>query len=365
LPKRPTIADVARLARVSPAAVSRWLNGSMQLPEATGDRIRQAVTTLGYHPHAQARRLSTGKSEAIGIILPDIANPFFAFLASAAERVAVDAGYDVMIWSSRNKAERELACFDRLRAGYVDGLILITNHEDDGSLAARIDQARGRVVIVDEDVRHADAPRFFVENEQGGYLATRHLIDCGHRRIAHIGGPSGVMSAAERARGWRRALREAGIDPPVEWHIFSEYEVDAGRADAPAIFKIEPPVTAVFAGSDAIALGILYAARERGFAVPGDLSLVGFDGMPIIELLGPPLTSVVQPIDRLGRLGAECLMAMIKAGAPGCGSMPITRLPVALVTHGSVTAPMDISHVQSGFAAPAARDRFRAVRPGR
>ena len=365
MPKRPTIADVAHLARVSPAAVSRWLNGSMRLPEATGDRIRQAVITLGYHPHAQARRLSTGKSEAIGIVLPDIANPFFAFLAAAAERVAVDAGYDVMIWSSRNKVERELACFDRLRAGYVDGLILITNHEDDGRLAARISEARGRVVLVDEDVRDADAPKFFVDNEQGGYLATRHLIAQGHRRIVHIGGPQGVMSAIERAQGWRRALGEAGIDAPAEWHIRSEYEIAAGRAGAAAMFDMEPAATAVFAGSDAIALGVLFAARERAVAVPGDLSLAGFDGMPIVELLGPPLTSVAQPIDRLGRLSAECLVAMINAGAADGGDMQTTRLPVELVTRGSVAAPKDTRHWRSQALAPAAGDRFRAARSGR
>jgi LacI family transcriptional regulator len=349
LPKKPTIADVARLAQVSPAAVSRWLNGTMQLPEPTGARIRRAVGELGYQPHAQARRLSKGKSEAIGIVLPDLANPFFAFLAAAAERVAVQAGYDVMIWSSRNKIERELACFDRLRAGYVDGLILITNHEDDGRLAERVSQARGRVVLVDEDVRGAEAPRFFVDNEFGGYLATRHLVAQGHRRIVHIGGPQGVMSAIERAQGWRRALAEAGIDPPADWRICSEYEIDAGRADAAKLFNMRPAPTAVFAGSDAIALGVLHAARDHGAAVPSDLSLAGFDGMPIVELLGPPLTSVAQPIDRLGSMGTECLLAMI-AGR-GDGEMRTIRLPVELVTRGSVAARKDISYSRRRAAA--------------
>ena len=343
--RKATITDVARRAHVSPATVSRWLNGSLQLPAATGERISAAVAELSYHPHAQARRLSRGRADAIGIIVPDISNPFFALLAGEAERVAVAGGYDVVIWSSRNQVERELACFDRLASGYIDGLLLITNHEDDGRLAERVAAAPGRVVIVDENVPDTDVPKIFVENERGGYEATRYLIEAGHTRIAHIGGPRGVMSAIERADGWRHALREAGIRVPAGWHIFSEYEVEPARSDAAKLFALSPPPTAVFAGSDAIAIGVMYQARERAVRIPDDLSLVGFDGMPITELLGPPLTSVGQPIDSLGRMGAEQLVAMI-GGQDASGSRTV-RLPVALVARGSVTAPRDSSHRSS------------------
>lgn len=337
--KKATIRDVARVARVSPAAVSRWLNGTIRLPAATGERIHAAVAELRYQPHAQARRLSRGRAEAIGIIVPDISNPFFSLLAGEAERIAVGAGYDVVIWSSRNQIDRELACFDRLASGYIDGLLLITNHADDGQLAERVARAPGRVVIVDEDVPATAVPKFFVENERGGYLATRHLIENGHQRIAHMGGPRGVMSAIERADGWRRALSAAGIAVPESWHIASEYEVDRARVDAAALFALTPTPTAVFAGSDAIALGVMYQARERGISIPGDLSLVGFDGMPITELLQPPLTTIGQPIDGLGRLGAEQLIAMIDG--IGSSNAETARLPVSLVVRGSVAAPRE------------------------
>jgi len=241
-----------------------------------------------------------------------------------------------VIWSSRNRIERELACFDRLRAGYIDGLLLITNHEDDGRLAERIRSMPGRVVIIDEDVVGSEAPSFFVENEFGGYEATRHLIEHGHRRIAHIGGPRGVMSAIERARGWRRALAEAGITPETHWHVFTEYEVEPATRDAIQLFALDPLPTAIFAGSDAVALGVMTQARRRGIAIPEDISLVGFDGMPINDLLGPPLTSIAQPIDDLGRRGAERLLAMIK-GEPFEATR--TRLPVELVMRASVAAP--------------------------
>lgn len=334
--RKATIGDVAKQAKVSPTAVSRWLNGGLELPDTTSARIRAAVAALDYQPHAQARRLSKGQAEAIGIVVPDISNAFFALLAGEAERVAVASDYDVVIWSSCNKIERELACFDRLRGGYIDGLLLITNHEDDGRLAERIRAMPGRVVIVDEDVAGGDAPRFFVENELGGYAATRHLIEHGHRRIAHIGGPKGVMSAIERALGWRRALAEAGIKPEARWHVCTEYEVEPAIRDAVQLFAIDPLPTAIFAGSDAVALGVMTQARKHGLAIPEDVSLVGFDGMPINDLLGPPLTSIAQPIDDLGRLGAERLLAMIK-GEPFEPTR--TRLSVKLVRRASVAAP--------------------------
>jgi LacI family transcriptional regulator len=294
------------------------------------------VRDLDYRPNAQARRLSRGKADAIGVVVPDISNPFFAMIAGEAEKIVVAAGYDLVIWSSRNLIERELACFDRLASGFVDGLVLITNHEDDGRLAERIDRAPRRVVIVDEDVPGAAAPRFFVENETGGHAAARHLVETGHRRIAHIGGPRGVMSAIERANGWKRALSEAGQSPPEGGHVFTEYEVDPAYAAAAALFDLRPLPDAVFAGSDAIALGVMMQARDRGVRIPQDLSLVGFDGLPIVDLLGPPLSSVAQPIDELGRLAAARLLSMIDGGAP---DPDVIRLPVRLVTRGSVATP--------------------------
>jgi LacI family transcriptional regulator len=334
--RRSTIAEVAKRAGVSPAAVSRWLNGGITLPTKTADRIREAVRILDYRPNAQARRLSRGRAEAIGIVVPDIANPFFALIAGEAERVAVEAGYDLVIWSSRNRIERELACFERLASGFIDGLMLITNHEDDGRLADQVTRHKGRVVIVDEDVRDAAAPRFFVENFAGGRTATELLIDLGHRRIAHIGGPVGVMSAIERASGWLSAMHDAGIDPPDRFHVFTEYEVEPATKAAEALFEISPRPTAIFAGSDAIALGVMIQARGRGVSIPNDLSLVGFDGLPIIELLGPALTSVAQPIDALGRFAAERLIAMVEGGPFEADTL---RLPVRLVQSASVAPP--------------------------
>jgi LacI family transcriptional regulator len=334
--RKTTIADVARHAGISQAAVSRWLNGKLSLPPATASKIRQAVKVLDYQPNAQARRLSQGRSDTIGIIVPDISNPFFSLIASEAERTIADYGYDLVIWSSRNQPEKELTCFERLSTGLVDGLLLITNHADDGRLAAAINKHPRRTVIIDEDVPGALAPRFFVENEKGGYAATRLLLELGHRYILHIGGPRDVMSATERASGWRLALHEAGIAPKDDWRIFTEYEVAPAFEAAHGIFARKDRPSAVFAGSDAIALGVMMQARAHGVAVPSDLSLVGFDGMPIVDLLGPPLTSVAQPIDELGRRGALALFDLLNGAN---ANFETHRLPVSLVSRSSAAAP--------------------------
>jgi LacI family transcriptional regulator len=344
LKRKPTIADVARNAGLSPTAVSRWLNGKLNLPPASADRIRLAVIQLDYRPNAQARRLSKGRADTIGIIVPDISNPFFALIASEAEQTVAEYGYDLVIWSSRNQPEKELTCFERLSTGMVDGLLLITNHADDGRLAAAINKHPRRTVLIDEDVPGALAPRFFVENEQGGYAATRQLLKLGHSFILHIGGPRDVMSATERAAGWRRALCEAGIEPEENWRICTEYEVAPAFEAARAIFERRDRPSAVFAGSDAIALGVMMQARGYGVTIPADLSLVGFDGMPIVDLLGPPLTSVSQPIDELGRGGALALVDLLNGTNT---NFETHRLPVSLVSRSSAAAPRPALHAAS------------------
>ena len=212
----PTIQEVARVAGVSPASVSRFLNGRLTLPEATAERIRAAVVQLGYRPNAIARRLRSGTSETLGLITADIAYPLFATIASAAEAEASEAGYSLVMFSSRNRAESEIGFLSRVEDRQLDGVLLLTNHLDDGRLAARINACKA-VVLVDEDVPGAEAPRLFADNEAGGLAAGRHLVAAGHTRIAHVTGPAGLLSVDERQRGFEAALAEAGLalDPAL------------------------------------------------------------------------------------------------------------------------------------------------------
>jgi LacI family transcriptional regulator len=329
-----TIHDVAESAGVSTTTVSRYLNNRIELPAPTAARIDAAIARLEYRPNLLAKRLSTGKSEAIGLVTPEIGNPFFAELASAVEDEAERNGYAVFMSSTRGDRAREVAALQRLQDRHVDGLIMISSHPDDGTLAALIG-GQENVVLLDEDIPNVDVPRIFVENEQGAYLATRHLIQAGHRVIGHIGGQQGLLSVRERLAGFERAMREAALSVRKEHVLFGEYSRVFGRKAIEAILESPGVPTAIIACSDYLAFGVLQGLKQKGLNVPDDMSVVGFDDMPFAELMHPALTTVRQPIAALGRLGFQTLLALLNNGKP----QTLTRLPVELVERQSVAPP--------------------------
>jgi len=328
----PTLNDVAREAGVSPTAVSRYLNNRIDLPQITKDRIDAAIAKLEYRPNLLAKRLSTGKSEAIALVTPEIANPFFAELAAAIEEEAERHGYAVYISSTRGSREREIAAINRLRDQHVDGLIMMTNEPDDGRLAKLL-RKRSNVVILDEDIPGVNVPRIFVENAQGAYLATRHLIEAGHRNIAMVSGPERLFSVQERRAGFERAMGEAGLPIRPDWMLMGAYSRAFGHEAAQTLLRVPDRPSAILACSDYIAIGVLEVTRRMGLSVPSDLSLVGFDDMPFAELVDPGLTSVRQPIAEMGQHAVEKLIALIARKVP---PPSLTRLPVNLIVRHSV-----------------------------
>ncbi len=331
----PTIQDVARIAGLSPASVSRFLNGRLTLPEATAERIRTAVLQLGYRPNAIARRLRSGSSETLGLITADIAYPLFATIASAAEAEASEAGYSLVMFNSRNRAESEIGFLSRVEDRQLDGVLLLTNHIDDGRLAARINACRA-VVLVDEDVPGAEVPRLFADNVGGGLLAGRHLIAAGHRRIAHVTGTAGLLSVDERRRGFEAALMEAGLSLDPALVLLGRYDEDFGAEAFARLAALPEPPTAVFAAADMLAIGMIRAARAAGVAVPRDLSIIGYDDIPLASLLDPPLTTIRQSAEAFGRLGVRMLVDLVRGVVPA--GRP-ERIPVELVVRGSVAEP--------------------------
>ena len=327
-----TLDQVARTAKLSPAAVSRYLNGTLSLPAATGARIERAVRELGYRPNSHARSLIRGRSDTIGLVIPEIDNPFFSRLAAATERAADARGIGVMLCSTSNKVSREVNYVEKLDASAVDGLLFATNHHDaDGALAAAINRA-ARVVLVDEDVPGTNVPKVFSDNVQGGYLAGRHLVEAGHRQLAYIGGPRNLMSANERAEGFRRAARDSGTGAVVLEEMFGEYQPEHGAQAISEILVQRPEITAVFAGSDAILVGVLGVLANRSIAVGGDISIVTFDDVSPLELLATPITAIRQQVDAMGEAALELMLAAIRGG-----DAPRTeRLPVELVVRRSV-----------------------------
>lgn len=326
-----TLSEVAEEAGVSPTAVSRYLNNRIELPQATRDRIDAAIAKLNYRPNLLAKRLSTGKTEAISLVTPEIANPFFAELAAAIEAEAQRHGYAVYMSSTQGDRVREIDAIQRLQDQHVDGLIMMTNQPDDGTLAALL-KPHHNVVLLDEDIPGVTVPRVFVENEQGTYLGTRHLIEAGHRDIAIMSGPAGLMSVRERLAGYHRAMAEAGLAVRPEWVLLGDYSRSYGRVATEQLLAQASMPSAVLACSDYIAIGVLQAMRQADRVVPRDLSLVGFDDMPFAELVDPALTTIRQPIAEMGRIAFERLLALINKTE----AQPLTRLPVSLIVRKSV-----------------------------
>lgn len=333
--KRATVRDVAEAAAVSTATVSRWLNGSIVLPQGTVDRIRRAIEALRYEPNLHARRLSLGRTDAVALVVPDIADPFFAALAGSVEAAAEAHGLGLVLCATLNRAAREVDYLDRLSRNHVDGLLFATNHPDDGALRTAIEGQAG-VVLLDEDVAGVKVPKVFCDNLAGGRAATEHLIAAGHRRLGFIGGIEGVMSAVERSGGYARALDAAGLAHDPALLHFGGYTAEQGRRATRSLLDLETPPTAIFASSDQIAIGALDILRERGLAVPDAMSLIAYDDVAPFGHFAPALTAVRQPVADMGRRGVEVLVAHLSDPSR---EPPVERLPVDLMPRGSVAAP--------------------------
>lgn len=330
--KRATVQDVASKAGVSISSVSRFLNGRLTLPPSTADRINRAVELLDYRPSEMARRMLRGRTDMIGFLTTDIAYPWFAAIASAAEAEARGHGYGLVIFNSGNDPQQELAALSKISDQQIDGLIVMTNHADDGKLAEAIKSA-GKVVLVDEDVPHTSVPKVFAESKRGSELATRHLLEMGHRRIGFISGPRELISASERYAGFSEVLEGAGLAVNPDWVVFGEYDEAAGQQAFRHIWQGPERPTAIFAAADVLAIGVMRGAREAGIAIPRDLSLVGFDDAPHMDLLDPPLTTVRTSSELFGKMAAQMLISSLTENHFGPRAY---RVEVELVKRGSV-----------------------------
>jgi LacI family transcriptional regulator len=328
--------DVAGAAGVSVTTVSRFLNGSLELPPETRTRIEDAIRELDYRPNPHARRLSRGRSDTIGLVVPDIANPFFATLVAAVEEEAEHRGLALSLYATLNRSGREVAYLQLIERNHVDGLIFVTNHPDDGQLAALINRT-GKVVVADEDVPGAKVPKLFCDNEEGGYLAGRHLAENGHRRVLFAGGPEEMISAQRRYRGLERAMRERFGAAAGLLSYAGDYTVAFGRDVARRFIAEGKPATAIFASSDEIAIGMIEVFRAEGISIPGDVSVVGFDDVGPLHLFAPPLTAVRQPVRAIG---ARALSLLLETNWQEWDfSSAEELLPVEIVVRNSVAPP--------------------------
>ncbi|ABA81296.1 LacI family DNA-binding transcriptional regulator [Rhodobacter sphaeroides] len=330
--------DVARAANVSKTTVSRYLNGSLELPARTAEAIDTAIRTLNYSPNPHARRLSLGRSDTIALVVPDIATPFFATFVAAVEAEADARGLSLALHATLNRPDRELKYLDHIRQGHADGLIFITNHAGSRALAEKVNSG-GPCVVVDEDIAEARVPKLFCDNAEGGRLAGRRLARAGHRHVLFIGGVDQMISGARRYAGFLEGMREiAGPDVRIE-RSCGPYTFEAGRAAAQAFVARGPDrPTAIFATSDELTIGLYEVLREAGLSIPRDVSVVGFDDVGPLHLFAPAVTAVRQPVRDLGRRALELLLAPPPVDPERLP--PEELLPVTLIERESVAPPV-------------------------
>ena len=328
----PAMTDVARLAGVSHQTVSRVLNGHPSVREQTRLRVRAAVEALGYRPNNAARALVTGRSQLIGVVAQNSTLYGPSSLLAAFELAAAAAGFAVSVRRVRVLDRASIAAaVEHHRDQRVAGIVAIAPTASASEALADV-PAGVPLVTVDGDPERG-APLVTVDQEAGARLATRHLLDAGHRTVWHVSGPVDWFDAAGRVRGWRRALEEAGAEvPPV---TAADWSAAAGYQTGQMLARM-PEVTAVFAANDHLALGILRAMSERGRSVPEDVSVVGFDDVPEAAYFIPPLTTVRPDFDAVATETLGLLLAQISGD--DIGPSPRTIQPT-LVERRSVAPP--------------------------
>jgi LacI family transcriptional regulator len=333
-----TLKDVARQAGVHPATASRALNPETRLlvSEDTASRVLSAATQLGYRPNAVARSLRTRRSHTVGVLIPDLNNPLFPPIVRGLEdRLSAD-GYVALIGNTDGDAQRERMVFEQMRARHVDGYALATAHLTN-PLLAEAARAGLPVVLMNRIAEDYSFPSVSVDNERGIQMAVRHLISLGHRRIACIAGPQDVSTGLNRYRGFLAAMREAGLPvDPGQVAFAGAFAIDEGRECARQILARQTGCTAVAAANDMLAVGCYAALEEAGLDCPADVSVVGFNDMPFIDMLRPPLTTVAFPHYQVGTEAAQLLIERIN-GAEG----PVKMLYLApqLKIRGSTRPP--------------------------
>jgi len=331
-----TIRDVAKLAGVGVGTVSRVLNNSPLVSEATRKKVLEAMEALDYVPNPFARRLPLGKSLTLAVIVPFFTRPSFVERLRGVEAAIAETEYDLIVYNVETVAKRDLYFRQVPRPERIDGLLIISLSPSDRDVE-RFKSLGVPTVLV--DAKHPALPRVVIDDVMGGYMATRHLIELGHRRIAFLGdnypNPFNFTSSYDRYTGYRKALEEAGIPFRPEYYITGEHGRDEAREMAHELLNLPEPPSAIVAASDTQALGVLEAAQEKGISVPDDLSVIGYDDIEIAEYLH--LTTIRQPLFDSGWRGVQLLFKVMEESQeaePVCDS-----LPIELVVRGTTAPP--------------------------
>lgn len=335
-----TLREVARRAGVAAGTASRALSDDPAIQRLvssqTARRVREAARSLGYQPNPVARSLKTRRSHTIGVVIPDLTNPLFPPIVRGIEDRLMSSGYVALLGNSDNDVERESRLIERMQSRQVDGLILATTRREH-PVVVETGHHGIPIVLVNRVVDDHAYPSVATDDVRGIGLAMAHLTELGHRRLGHVAGPQEFSTGSGRYRGFLLGLHAAGLDTnPAAVAVAHAFSVDEGRRCCRELLNHRPAITAVVAANDMLALGCYQAIAEAGKICPRDVSIVGFNDMPFVDQLSPPLTSVRFPHRQVGVEAAELMLEQI--ADPGRAAKALL-VPPELVIRGSSAPP--------------------------
>lgn len=307
-----TISDVAKLSGMSKTTVSRVINNHAHVSKEKRALVEKAMAELDYTPNPSARRMRGQVTTSIGVIVPRIVNPFFSYLVNAIEQLAYQKGYQVVVFQSNDDAEKELVYLNLLKTKQVDGVIM-TAVENDWDVIQEYTNY-GPIVFCNEYLSNSKLSIVRIDQVHAVYISVKHLIEIGHKKIAYCTGDIFNVDGNDTDRnfGFQKALTEAHIDVNPRWIFIKKLTINDGKNVTKDLLEMSDRPTAIFAGGDEVAAGILIEAKEQGLRIPEDLAIIGFDDQPIAELMDPKLTTVRQPIDLMGQKAVELIVDQLK-----------------------------------------------------
>lgn len=309
----PTIRDVAELAGVHPSTVSRVINNDSRISEKTKNKVLLIIKKLGYTPNAIARGLKIKRTYTLGMLIPDITNPFFAEIARGVEDAANANGFNIILCNTDDKLKKERIYLEILKGKRVDGLILGTAHIKDKSII-ELEKKKFPYILLSRNIEGLDKNCVIVDDVAGGIMVTEYLIKLGHRRIAHITGPPTVRAANNRLEGYKFALEKHQIEYHEELVKEGDFRIKGGYQVMKRFLKLAEPPTAIFAANDLLALGAMQAIQKEKYHIPEDFCIIGFDDIRLASFVYPPLTTIRQPMLEMGALAVKMLLKIIEGG---------------------------------------------------
>ncbi|RPH75102.1 LacI family transcriptional regulator [bacterium] len=306
-----TIFDVAEASGVSYGTVSRVINNGPHVKPTTRAKVMDAIERLGYVINRQAQNLARGQTDAIGVLVPDLGTGYIGEIMRGIDAELERVGYDLMLFTTHRRAAKEANYVTTLVQGVVEGLLIVLPRNPADYLGALRSHSFPHVLIDHQGV-DSDGPAVGATNWQGAFLATEYLINLGHQRIGFITGSMDLGCSQDRLEGYKSALRTHHVPEQPELIYEGDFFQSTGVTGANALLDLPEPPTAIFASNDVMAMGAMDAIRHRGLRIPDDISIMGFDNIPQSAMVYPPLTTVQQPLEQMGRVATQILLEMLE-----------------------------------------------------